>query len=176
MKVDNRIWQALWRWARRRHPRKSPRWVRRRYFRSQDHRHWVFATQTRGSNGQPIMLSLVSAARTRIVRHVRIKSDANPFDPAWDSYFAQRQAMRMMERLQGRAFPKRLWQQQDGLCPGCGLPIVEDDRWVINPRIPFKSGGARTFANLKMLHPTCLRSFRVVAGRASGHDHRVPAP
>jgi RNA-directed DNA polymerase len=172
VKVDNHIWQALWRWARRRHPRKSPRWVRRRYFRTQDHRHWVFATQTRGYNGQPIMLSLISAASTRIVRHVRIKSDANPFDPAWDSYFAQRQAMRMLERLQGRAFPKRLWQQQHGLCPGCGLPIVEDDRWVIQPLIPFKSGGARTFANLKMLHPTCLRSFRVVAGKASGNDHR----
>ena len=135
----------------------------------------MFATQTRGYNGQPIMLPLISAADTRIVRHVRIKSDANPFDPAWDSYFAQRQATRMVERLQGRAFPQRLWQQQHGLCPGCGLSIVDDDRWVIKPRIPFKSGGARTFANLIMLHPTCLRSFRLVAGKASGDDHRVPA-
>lgn len=173
--VDHHIWQAIWRWARRRHPRKSPRWVRRKYFRTQDHRSWVFATQTRGYNGQPITLSLVSAVATRIVRHVRIKSDANPFDPAWDSYFAQRQATRMLERLQGRGFPKRLWQQQRGLCPGCGLPIIEDDRWVIRPRIPLQSGGARTFANLTMLHPTCLRSFRVVAGKASGDDHRVPA-
>jgi RNA-directed DNA polymerase len=136
----------------------------------------VFATQTQGYAGQPIVLALISASDTRIVRHVRIKADANPFDPAWDSYFAQRQAMRMLERLQGRGFPKRLWLQQSGLCPGCGLPIVEDDRWVIQPLIPLKSGGARTLANLKMLHPTCLRSFRVVAGKASGNDHRVPAP
>ena len=175
-KVDHHIWLALWRWARRRHPRKSARWVRRKYFRTQDHRHWVFATQTRGYAGQPMVLALISASDTRIVRHVRIKSDANPFDPAWDSYFAQRQATRMLERLHGRAFPKRLWQQQHGQCPGCGQPIDEDDRWVIQPLVPFKSGGARTLTNLKMLHPTCLRSFRVVAGKASGNDQRVPAP
>jgi RNA-directed DNA polymerase len=174
-KVDHHIWLALWRWARRRHPRKSARWVRRRYFRTQDHRHWVFATQTRGYAGQPIMLSLLSASSTRIVRHVRIKSDANPFDPAWDSYFAHRQGLRMLERLHGRGFPIRLWQQQRSQCPGCGQPIIEDDRWVIQPVVPFKSGGARTLTNLKMLHSTCQRPFRVVTGKASGHDHRVPA-
>src|SRR5882672_4818995 len=42
--VDTHIWQALWRWAKRRHPNKSCGWVRRKYFRSLDHRHWVFAT------------------------------------------------------------------------------------------------------------------------------------
>jgi RNA-directed DNA polymerase len=173
VKVDNQIWQALWRWARRRHPWKKPRWVRRRYFRTLGGDNWAFATDTRGYNGQPIVLPLLSAASTRIVRHVRIKSDANPFDPTWDAYFEQRQAARMIERLQGRQFPKQLWQQQRGLCPGCGLPIVEDDRWVIKPLIPFKSGGARTLANLKMLHPTCLRSFRIVAGQVSGQRSPV---
>jgi RNA-directed DNA polymerase len=174
-KVDHHIWLALWRWARRRHPRKSAQWVRRRYFRTQDHRHWVFATQTRGYAGQPIMLPLLSASSIRIVRHVRIKSDANPFDPAWDSYFAHRHGPRMLERLHGRGFPRRLWQQQRGRCPGCGQPIIEDDRWVVQPVVPFKSGGARILTNLKMLHSTCQRPFRVVAGKASGHDHRVPA-
>jgi RNA-directed DNA polymerase len=108
------------------------------------------------------MLSLISASSTRIVRHVRVKSDAKPFDPAWDSYFAARQGMRVLERLQGRSFPKRLWQQQHGQCPGCGQPIVEDDRWVIQPAVPFKFGGARTLTNLKMLHPACQRPLRVV--------------
>jgi RNA-directed DNA polymerase len=31
-KVDDHIWRASWRWAKRRHPRKSPRWIYRRYF------------------------------------------------------------------------------------------------------------------------------------------------
>jgi RNA-directed DNA polymerase len=175
-KVDYRIWLALWRWARRRYPNKSGGWVRQKYFRTQDYRHWVFATQTRGSNGQPRTLTLISASDTRIVRHVRVKSDANPFDPAWDSYFAHRQGARMLERLHGRGFPKRLWQQQQGQCPGCGQLIDEEDRWVIQPVIPFRSGGARSVTNLKMLHPGCLRPFRVATGTASGGDHRRLAP
>lgn len=175
-KVDYHIWRALWCWARRRHPHKSCRWVRQQYFRTQGHRHWVFATQTRGYDGTPRTLSLFSASSTRIVRHVGVKADANPFDPAWDSYFAERQSTRMLERLQGRGFPNRLWQQQQGKCPGCGQLIVEDDRWVTKPVVPFKVGGTRPLANLKMLHSTCQRHFRIVTGKASGGDHRVPAP
>jgi hypothetical protein len=45
--MDHHVWQALWRWARRRHPNKSCGWVRRKYFRTLGHRHWVFATSTR---------------------------------------------------------------------------------------------------------------------------------
>ncbi len=174
--VDTHIWQALWRWARRRHPNKSRRWVRQKYFRTRDHRHWVFASQARGDNGEPRMLSLLSATDTRIVRHVRVKADANPFDPAWDSYFAQRKRSRMLERLRERSFPKRLWQQQGGQCPGCGQLIDEDERWVVQPIIPFESGGTRALTNLKMLHPSCQRPFRIANGNLPTGDHRVPAP
>jgi RNA-directed DNA polymerase len=81
--VDHHIWCALWRWARRRHPNKPAGWVRQKYFRARDHRHWVFATQTRGKKGETRLLALRLASDTRIVRHVRVKADANPFDPAW---------------------------------------------------------------------------------------------
>ena len=174
--VDNHIWRALWRWARRRHPNKSCEWVRFKYFRTLGHRHGVFATQTRGYNGTPRLLALFSASDTRIVRHVRVKSDANPFDPAWDSYFAQRKRSRMLERLQDSSFSKRLWQQQEGTCPGCGQLIDEEDRWVVQPVIPFKSGGTRSLTNLKLLHSSCQRPFRIANGETSASDHRVPAP
>jgi len=172
VKVDHHIWRALWRWARRRHPRKSCQWVRQEYFRTQGHRHWVFATQTRGYDGKPRVLTQISASDIRIVRHAGVKSDANPFDPAWDSYFAERKRMRMLERLQGRGFPKQLWQQQQGKCPGCGQLIVDDDRWLLQSVVPFESGGARASTHLKMLHSSCQRPFRIATGNASGGDHR----
>src|SRR3546814_15614744 len=31
-KCDHQIWEALWRWACRRHPNKGKRWVKQRYF------------------------------------------------------------------------------------------------------------------------------------------------
>src|SRR5581483_1427215 len=174
--VDHHIWRALWRWARRRHPNKSCEWVRQKYFRTLGHRHWVFATRARGYNVELRTLTLISASDTRIVRHVRVKSDANPFDPAWDSYFAMRRGTRMLERLQGRGFPKRLWQQQRGQCPGCGQLIDEDDRWAIHPIVPFTAGGTRSLTNLKLLHSSCQRPFRVAIGNPSVRDSRVPAP
>ncbi len=174
--VGTHIWQALWRWARRRHPNKSCGWVRQKYFRSIDHRHWVFAAAIRGYNGEPRILSLFSATDTRVVRHVRVKSDANPFDPVWDSYFAQRNRSRMLQRLQDRSFPKRLWQQQEHKCPVCDQLIADEDPWLIRPVIPFKAGGTRSLANMKMLHSSCQRQFRIANGKLSASDSRVPAP
>lgn len=169
--VDNHIWRALWRWARRRHPRKSCEWVRRKYFRTLGHRHGVFAVQTQGFNCDPRTLALTLASDTRIVRHVRIKADANPFDPRWDSYFAQRRCTRMLERLQDGSFPKRLWQQQKGKCPECHQLIDEETRWVVQPIVPFKCGGSRSLTNLKLLHSSCQRSFRITMGRNLNSDH-----
>jgi RNA-directed DNA polymerase len=174
--VDHHIWQALWRWARRRHPNKLCGWVRRKYFRTLDHRHWVFATATRGYTGEPRLLALLSATDTRIVRHVRVKSDANPFDPVWDSYFAERKCSRMLQRLQDRSFPKRLWQQQEGQCPVCGQLIDDEASWLLRPVVPLTAGGTRSIANLKMLHSTCQRRFRIATGQFSASDDRVPAP
>src|SRR5947208_3391483 len=39
-KVRHRQWQMLWRWAKRRHPGKPSRWVKRRYFRNDGY--WTF--------------------------------------------------------------------------------------------------------------------------------------
>jgi RNA-directed DNA polymerase len=174
--VDNHIWRALWRWARRRHPNKPRKWVRQKYFQTHDHRHWVFAIQTRGRNGESRLLKLRLASDTRIVRHAKVKSDANPFDPAWDSYFAQRKRRRMMERLQESGLPKQLWQQQQGYCAGCGQLIEENDRWVLQPAISIEDGGTRPLANLTMLHSSCQRLFRVATGTPPASDYRVPAP
>jgi RNA-directed DNA polymerase len=91
-RVDYEIWQRLWRWARRRHPEKPGWWVRKRYFHPIGGNNWVFAADTgkRTPEGQPIWLKLVYASATKIRRHVKIRSDANPFDPHWQDYFAER--------------------------------------------------------------------------------------
>jgi len=174
--VDHHIWQALWCWSRRRHPNKSNGWIQQKYFRRVGHRHWVFATETRGRNGQPRLLKLRLAKETRIVRHVKVKSNANPFDPAWDPYFAQRKHKGMRERLREQDAPRRLWLEQQGICPGCGQLIEEEDRWVITPETPLKAGGTRPPASKRMLHSSCQRSFRVATGDLPPSDYRVPAP
>jgi RNA-directed DNA polymerase len=91
-RVDHVVWQQLWSWARRRHPEKSALWVRKRYFHTIGGNNWVFAADTgkRMPGGKPIWSKLVCASDTKIRRHLKIRADANPFDPSWCDYFAER--------------------------------------------------------------------------------------
>jgi len=91
-KVDHVLWQRLWRWAKRRHPHKSTTWRARRYWHQLGRRSWVFAADTgdRTLEGQPVWLRLINPAATKIQRHLKIKRDANPFDPQWRRYLEER--------------------------------------------------------------------------------------
>jgi len=81
----------------------------------------------------------------------------------------------MLQRLQDRSFPKRLWLQQEGNCPVCGQLIDDEDQWLLRPVVPMKAGGTRSLANLQMLHSTCQRRFRIANGKFSASDTEVPA-
>lgn len=83
--VDNAIYQALWRWAKRRHPQKSRTWIVQHYFKRHGGDNWRFYGETTGKT-----LLLRNAAQIPITRHVKIKDGANPYDPAWEIYFEQR--------------------------------------------------------------------------------------
>ncbi len=90
-KVEWVLWHCLWRWAKRRHPGKSTRWVVSRYWQSSSGK-TVFVADTgeRTPGGKPIWLRLVNPSETRIRRHVKIKGDANPLDSQWRDYFEDR--------------------------------------------------------------------------------------
>jgi len=174
--VDDHIWHALWRWARRRHPNKPNKWVRRKYYRTHGYRHGVFATEVRDKRGHLRPLRLVSACDTKIVRHVKVRSEANPFDPAWDAYFAERKNKRMAARLLDGSLPKRLWHEQKGQCTFCGQPIEGEDRWAVRSRVPVEAGSFRPLADFVMLHHACRPSFRVSSGIVPLDGNPVPAP
>jgi len=91
-RVDNEIWTTLWQWARRRHPKKSARWVKERYFHSTGAASWVFAVDTgeRTESGKTLWLKLVKATGIPIKRFVKVQAEANPYDPDWYDYFEER--------------------------------------------------------------------------------------
>ena len=89
--VDAKIFELLWQWAKRRHPGKRARWIRERYFHTIGTRIWVFAD--RDSKGN--WLSLVKASDTKIVRHVKLRKEANPYDPTWEKYFKDRRRRKL---------------------------------------------------------------------------------
>ncbi len=88
--VDYHIFLALWSWAKRRHPNKGARWIRRRYFRSKGLRNWVFSVSTNDKQGNASHVDLLSAASIKITRHVKIRAAATPYDPAFADYLKVR--------------------------------------------------------------------------------------
>jgi len=89
--VDRQIWQLLRQWAVRRHRTKSAGWIKHKYFHTEGNRHGVFATNI-GRAGVRCLLPLFRAETVAIVRHVKIISDANPYDPEWNWYFDKRKS------------------------------------------------------------------------------------
>ncbi len=92
-KVDHVLWHSLWRWARRRHQNKNADWVLHKYWHRVDGRSWRFAADVgeRTPEDRSSWLSLVCANKTIIRRHLKIRAEANPYDPDWRSYFVDRQ-------------------------------------------------------------------------------------
>ena len=79
-KMDSLIHWRLTRWARRRHPKKSPMWCFRKYWKHLEGRsEFVAARQADDGTWQSVRLNLL--ADTAITRHVKIKGDYNPFAP-----------------------------------------------------------------------------------------------
>jgi RNA-directed DNA polymerase len=88
--IDNDIYLTLMRWIKHRHPNKSGSWRRKKYFRSQGLRNWIFFARSHDKEGNLITLDLFKASAIPIKRHIKIKGAANPYDPLFRDYFELR--------------------------------------------------------------------------------------
>ena len=84
-KVDNTVFLTLWKWAKRRHPNKPRQWIKDRYWKTDNHRTWIFSDGT---------FTLKLAAYTKIVRHRIIKFNANPYLQSDKVYYIAREKQR----------------------------------------------------------------------------------
>jgi len=158
-KVDHEIWDILWQWAKRRHPNKGISWVKKKYFKTERNRTWVFAANSKAKDGETRIMRLVTASDTEIQRHVKIRGEANPFDPKQETYFEDRLGKKMKVGLTGKIKWLRLWWRQDKECPICQEKITEDTGWNVHHILPKSEGGGDNLSNLMMLHPNCHRAL-----------------
>jgi RNA-directed DNA polymerase len=156
-RVNHLIFQALWRWAKRRHPTKSARWIKQKYFRSVEQRNWVFFGQFSDKENQTKEIRLFNLMSLPIKRHLKIKATANPYDPEWEIYFEQRLEIKMRDTFKGETRWLNLWQAQQGLCPICQQKITPETGWHTHHLIWRTNGGTDTLDNLVLLHPNCHR-------------------
>jgi len=140
-KMSNLTYLKLKRWAIRRHPRKSRKWVMRKYWRVEQGS-WTFAP----ADG----ISLYRHYQTPIRRHIKVKRGSSPYDGTW-LYWATR-------RGKQPGTPKRiayLLKQQAGCCPECGLYFKPEDTLQVDHIIPQSQGGRDEYDNWQLLHLYC---------------------
>jgi RNA-directed DNA polymerase len=152
--VDNALFKLLWQWAKRRHSNKNRWWIADKYFRTIGGDRWVFHGELDGRD-----YHLYRAKRVRIERHIKVKGEANPFDPKWEPYFEQRLNVKVEATLRGRRRILRLWKEQDGLCPICGQKITELTGWHNHHIVWRVMGGSDSDENRVLLHPNCHRQL-----------------
>lgn len=63
--------------------------------------------------------SIKARFETKIVRHKKIKSEANPFDAEWKDYFEERMTYKMTQSLKGRKSLLYLWIKRIEFGPLC---------------------------------------------------------
>jgi RNA-directed DNA polymerase len=172
--VKHAIFQMIWRWARRRHPAKSKTWIADKYFVTQGSRRWVFAGELEGRKGQRQRIQLFDASWMHIRRHIKVRAEANPYDPDWEMYFEQRHDTHMTQELEGQGETLGLWQAQVGICPVCNQKLTKQSGWHKHHIVWRVYGGSDNIDNLVLLHPNCHRQVHsrnlsvVKPGHASG--------
>jgi RNA-directed DNA polymerase len=169
--VDDQIYRALRQWMKRRHLGKSNGWIVNKYYRRVNGRKWEFTGETMGKDGKLRTTRLFQAYRVYIERHVKVRAQANPYDPQWESYFERRLYHKMVDHLKERKVLLYLWQRQNGVCPICKEKITKQTSWEKHHIEWLVYGGQDTLDNLALLHPNCHRQVHSrgfsVAGAAS---------
>ena len=69
--LDNYIFEHLWKWATKRHSNKGKVWIKNKYWHKEGNKNWVFKTDK---------YNLYEVASTKIIRHIKIKSEHHIFD------------------------------------------------------------------------------------------------
>jgi RNA-directed DNA polymerase len=153
-KLDSLLWWRLTRWARRRHPKKSPRWVAEKYWSTVDGRS-EFAVRIPTEDDTPRWARLYRLADTEIVRHRKVMGGFNPFDPQWEAYGEDLCAKRMLKSMAYRKQWASLFLSQQGKCARCGGVLSDETGWHDHHLIPRVAGGSDSLSNRVLLHPVC---------------------
>jgi RNA-directed DNA polymerase len=153
--VDYSIFQKLWQWARRRHPKKPSTWLKEKYYGRHRGRDWCFFGERCDDKGQSSKTWLYRAINTPIKRHIKVKGEANPYDPEYETYFEDREGSHMLDTFRGTQTLRFLWMEQRDLCAVCNLKITRITGWRLHHCVPLVKGGSNSAENRVLLHPEC---------------------
>lgn len=153
--IKSRTWRYLWSWAKRRHPNKNTKWVRKRYFKTINGNKWTFATTTSDRRGKEKDIILYPIAYTPIERHVKVKGEASPDDPSLQAYWEKRHQKYGKSYWEKNSHNYKIAQTQNWKCPICGEPLFNGEELNTHHIVPVARSGRDDIENLQHLHHVC---------------------
>lgn len=168
--LDDLVYRKLMSWAKFRHPKKGKGWVSNRYWHSIDGDNWVFASKEQGKTAY----RLLDHTRIKIVRHIKVKGAASPFDGNL-VYWSTR--MGNSPEISKRV--AALLKYQKGKCAHCSLFFQENDVMEVDHIIPKSKGGKDEYKNWQLLHRHCHDTKTASdssSGDQSGCNSAKPKP
>jgi len=148
-KLAYHTWRVIWSLLQNKYPAKANRTLQKEFFTRKGKRGWIFY----GKDGEKKIL-LFDPAGVPIKRHLMIKTDKNPFDPADKAYFT----IRIPLRASAGVWDKRKAQlllNQKGICPVCVRAIRFDHEVEVHHKLAQKDQGSDRNKNLLVLHKEC---------------------
>ncbi|WP_236038578.1 group II intron reverse transcriptase [Ktedonobacter robiniae] len=142
---DHHLVRMLWQKMTRKHPKKSARWVKGKYWRTIEGNTWTYATPE--GPGQHV---LRWHAAIPIQRHIKVKGKASPFDGNL-LYWAKR----LKDHPLTKKTLGKLLRKQQGKCRWCELYFREEDHIEIDHITPRSEGGGEELSNKCALHRHC---------------------
>ncbi|WP_342597263.1 group II intron reverse transcriptase/maturase [Cyanobacterium aponinum UTEX 3222] len=143
---DHVLYLQLKRWAERRHPNKSKKWVVNKYWHTKGNRNWVFAMIKEEGMGMELALH----ADTKIKYHTKVEKGRSIFDGDFIYW-----STRMGKHPEIPTSKAKLLKLQKGKCKYCGLNFKDGDMLEIDHIIPKSKGGKDIYKNLQLLHKHC---------------------
>lgn len=133
-RVDYEIYKCLWQWAKRRHKKKSHKWIAQKYWHHIGSRQWTFSVpyESQSTEGEPLYCKLEYATDTKIIRFKKIVAEANPFDEYWTDYFEEREGEKLLNSTKGREKLLTIWRRQHRRCPVCGELITSETGFKVH--------------------------------------------
>jgi RNA-directed DNA polymerase len=140
--LDHRLWQKLWRWAKRRHSKKGKKWTANKYYKTIKGQKWRFV-------GKESLL--YKYAMNRIQRHIIIRQGKSVYDGD-ELYWGKR-----LTRGYGDITPKKAkaLRVQNGKCEYCQATFKNGDLMEFHHVKSRKEGGKDNFNNLRLMHKHC---------------------
>ena len=153
--ISYRVWRYLWRWATRRHPKKSKGWVKAKYFHRFKGRDWTFMCKGTGRKGKEVNHILLDISSIPIVRHIKVKGNSSPDDPSLKKYWEERQKKQGKNYWAKGSKYEQVAKQQNWKCPNCEESLFNGEEIETHHIVPLKDGGTDDSENLVHLHKAC---------------------